>query len=242
VENSSTDGGAVYLEYAWFSTVKNCTFVFNHAARGAGLTMVSPYMSPVSITNSIIAFSTSGEGVYWDGDGALNFECSDIYGNAGGDWVGYITDQLGQNGNIYLDPLFCDAENGDFSLMEGSPCLPDFNPDCGLIGAHGQGCGATPVIESARMDRFLNLCYPNPFNPSTTIRFSLPTALPIQLSIYTLGGKQLATLLHEAMPAGPHFVTWNGVDDQGRSVASGTYIYRLEAGDIVESKRMVLVR
>ena len=241
IRNTAVRGGAVMSEESGQVILKQCTFFVNEAEEsGAGI--CCEVDGHAYVENTIIAFSTLGDAVFCTSSSSATLTCCDVYQNAGGDWVGYIADQLGQNGNICLDPLFCDAENGDFSLMEGSPCLPDFNADCGLIGAHGQGCAATPVIESARMDKFLSLCYPNPFNPSTTIRFSLPTALPIQLSIYTLGGKQLATLLHESMPPGPHSVTWNGTDDKGRAVASGTYIYRLEAGEYVESKRMLLVR
>jgi hypothetical protein len=66
--------------------------------------------------------------------------CCDVYGNAGGDWVGCIADQYGINGNFSEDPLFCDMSGGDLTLCANSPCLPTGN-SCGvLIGAHDQGC------------------------------------------------------------------------------------------------------
>ena len=84
--------------------------------------------------------------------------------------------------------------------------------------------------------------YPNPFNPSTTIRFTLPGTQHVRVNVYAVDGRHIANLIDEEMPPGPHSAIWNGTDDQGRLVASGTYIYRLEAGEYVESKRMLLVR
>jgi hypothetical protein len=100
-------------------------------------------MGPIMIRNTIIAFSTEGEGV----GGWVTAECCDIYGNAGGDWVGTIAGQLGQEGNIWLDPLFCDPDNGDFTLRCTSPCAPFTPPneECDLIGAWPIGCGGTPI-------------------------------------------------------------------------------------------------
>jgi hypothetical protein len=78
--------------------------------------------------------------------GALTLECCDIFGNEGGDYVGSITDLLGVDGNISVDPLFCDASGLDFRLHSDSPCAPD--GECGLIGALPVGCGPTPSEET----------------------------------------------------------------------------------------------
>jgi hypothetical protein len=83
---------------------------------------------------------------------------------------------------------------------------------------------------------------PNPFNPSTVIRFDLPTAGPVELSIFDVMGHRVARLVHENRPAGQHEELWSGRDEGGRSVSSGVYIYRLEAGEYVETKRMTLVK
>jgi hypothetical protein len=69
--------------------------------------------------------------------------CTDIYGNAGGDWVGTIADQADIDGNLSENPSFCDPDIGDFTLAENSPCAPAQQPECDLIGAWGVGCGAT---------------------------------------------------------------------------------------------------
>ncbi len=84
--------------------------------------------------------------------------------------------------------------------------------------------------------------YPNPFNPTTTLRFSLPQAGEAELSIYNLLGQRMATLVHGVQEAGPHVLQWNGRDDAGRELASGVYFYRLQAGGQVETRKLLLLR
>ncbi len=102
------------------------------------------------LENTIIAFSGSGQAITCY-DGGVTLYCCDLYGNAGGDWVGTIADQYGHDGNISEDPLFCGDENPDepLSLDRGSPCAADANPDCGLIGAWDVGCGWTAVAPAS---------------------------------------------------------------------------------------------
>ena len=97
---------------------------------------------------TIVAFSVSGDGVHTYGGATLR--CCDIYGNAGGDWIGSIAGQLGLDGNISEDPLFCDPETLDFTLHPDSPCAPFTppNPECDLIGAWPVGCSPTPMLET----------------------------------------------------------------------------------------------
>jgi len=98
----------------------------------------------------------------------------------------------------------------------------------------------TPTqVENEPLARLLGSC-PNPFNPKTTIRFALAEAGVVELAVYTLGGRRLATLLEAApLPAGEHAVTWNGQDDGGRSLASGVYLCRLRTNDASRSSLKV---
>jgi len=89
----------------------------------------------------------------------------------------------------------------------------------------------------------LGLAHPNPFNPSTTIEFALARPEGTRLDVYTVDGRLVRTLIDRDLAAGPHTATWNGVDHRGRSVASGTYFYRLTtASGFSEAGRMVLVK
>jgi hypothetical protein len=79
--------------------------------------------------------------------------------------------------------------------------------------------------------------YPNPFNPSTVINYSLPEASDVTIRIYDVMGRRIATLLNEKQTAGWHNVTWNA-----GSVASGTYFYRIQAGNFAAVKKLTLIK
>ncbi len=84
--------------------------------------------------------------------------------------------------------------------------------------------------------------YPNPFNPTTTINYSLPEANFVTIKIYNMLGQEVKTLLSEEVKAGRHNVNWNGENNFGIKVSSGTYIYRITAGEFVQAKKMILLK
>jgi flagellar hook assembly protein FlgD len=84
--------------------------------------------------------------------------------------------------------------------------------------------------------------YPNPFNPSTTINYGLPQQVEVKLMIYDMLGQHVRTLVNQTQQAGRYAITWNGRNEQGQPVASGVFIYRLQAGSFTQVRRMALVR
>lgn len=84
--------------------------------------------------------------------------------------------------------------------------------------------------------------YPNPFNPETSIEFELSRTVQAKVEIYNLLGQKVATLLDETRAAGAHELRWDGRNDLGGIVAGGIYIYRLKAGDVTLSRRMLLLK
>jgi hypothetical protein len=84
--------------------------------------------------------------------------------------------------------------------------------------------------------------YPNPFNPSTTISFDLTRRTHVNLVVLNVLGQEVAHLVDREMAAGSHLVEWNGRSGAGEEVASGVYLYKLTAGDFVETRKMVLVK
>jgi predicted outer membrane repeat protein len=89
----------------------------------------------------------------------------------------------------------------------------------------------------------LHPCYPNPFNPRTTIRYELPEPSRVDLRIYDVAGRLVRILVAaERQPAGTHAATWNGTDGAGRQVAAGLYFCRLEAGTFQATRRLLLLK
>jgi len=90
-------------------------------------------------------------------------------------------------------------------------------------------------------DLSLSQNYPNPFNPGTLIEYRLSQAGEVKLLIFNVQGQQVRSLVAGFEPAGFHAVLWDGQDDLGLPVASGLYIYRLQAGGLVKTQKMVLI-
>ena len=84
--------------------------------------------------------------------------------------------------------------------------------------------------------------YPNPFGDATTIRFDLPEAGDVQVQVFDLMGREVATLVDAPLSAGTHEVTWNGALSNGQAIASGLYLVRLQAGGQTTTQRMTRVR
>jgi aminopeptidase N len=83
---------------------------------------------------------------------------------------------------------------------------------------------------------------PNPFNPHTTIRFSVPDTRMVTLRVYDVAGRLVTTLAEQDFPAGAHTITWDGNDRRGVSSASGVYFYKIIAGGNTATRKMVLLR
>ena len=84
--------------------------------------------------------------------------------------------------------------------------------------------------------------YPNPFNPSTTISFEVPYLSNIEILVYNIHGQLIRSLLNEKKGPGSYKVSWDGLDNSGNSVSSGTYIYQITGDTFKDAKQMKLVR
>ena len=83
--------------------------------------------------------------------------------------------------------------------------------------------------------------FPNPFNPSTTIPFTIDIAGHVSLTVYNIMGQKVCTLLDEYLPIGSHTVVWHGLDRYGHSVGAGLYLYRLQCGNRTDTQKMLLL-
>lgn len=134
--------------------------------------------------------------------------------------------------SIVADPLFVDPSDDDYNLQTGSPCIGAGLNDIDM-GA-GEVCmtlATDPdlVIIPQQFELYQN--YPNPFNPSTTISFELPGAGWVNLVLYDVIGREVATLIDDQRLGGKYTVNWLASDQNGRSLGSGIYLYEMKFTD-----------
>ena len=123
------------------------------------------------------------------------------------------------------------SEPTDFS--KNSPLIPEYKP---IWGTCPETTSTEPISEILT-EFTLDQNYPNPFNPSTLIRFALPEKVHVNLTLYNLLGQKIATLVNETRPPGRHEVTFDAT-----GLSSGTFIYRLEAGEYMETRSMIFLK
>ena len=88
----------------------------------------------------------------------------------------------------------------------------------------------------------LHQSFPNPFNPSTEIRYEIPDDLLVSVAVYDVAGRLIRSLINEPKPAGSYSVVWDGKNDIGANVATGVYIYSIEAGKHRQNKKTVFLK
>ncbi len=142
-------------------------------------------------------------------------------------------------------PVEIEGQDGSYSFTDAT-CLPgsSYRYRVDVMEEDGQRVlFETDPMSVPEMSLVLYQNYPNPFSPSTTVRYYLPEESKVTLSVYDLSGELISRLISgETKPRGFHTMEWDGKDEDGRRVASGVYFYRLTAGSFTEAKRMILLR
>jgi len=244
-----SDGGGLYVHYSGVD-LTHCTFHGNWTAGGGylagnvGIEYSDFLPLPVSLTHSIMAASPDGQGLWCMGTGTPpEISCCDVFGNAGGDQIcGAGT------GNFSLDPQLCDPAQGNFHIVEASPCAPGNHPEgpgaCDglLIGAWVQGCDSgidDPVFPGGMT---LLGSRPNPFRDRTAIVLSLSRPMTVSLEVLDVSGRQVALLHEGSLDPGVHEITWDGRTQAGARAASGVYFYRVSTGGMTQALRLLRLR
>jgi len=245
--NSSPWGGAMCI-YDEHPSIVGCTFYANSATIEAGGIYV--YGSSTTLMErTIVSFSTQGEAiVVWESSPSqMTLTCCDLYGNAGGDWIGAVAGQYGVNGNICEDPLFCDAGSSDFTLQAISPCAPFSppNPECDLIGAWPVGCGYQDidVLSQNAPELVFARITPNPAANHATFSFGVGSALPtlVTLGIHDATGRLIRRLARKVQGTAEGTIEWDGRDRDGRRVPPGIYFCSLACGGHRTSRTLAVV-
>ena len=117
-----------------------------------------------------------------------------------------------------------------------------FKKNTARTGIASQPTTTVPNNEVPVFSTQLGKNYPNPFNPSTTISFSLEKAGNARLDIYNVKGQLIKTLLNKSVAQGYHTISWNGTDNEGQNVSSGLYLYKLTTDNFSSMKKMIMVK
>jgi predicted outer membrane repeat protein len=241
IANSAQAGGGLAAAGQCTLAVAGCTFTGNSAISGGA---IAYECVAGHVERTTMAFNTGGAALSCPTGGPPALSCCDIYGNAGGDWIGCIAGQTGTAGNFSADPLFCDPDTEDYHLLEGSPCSPSQQPTCGLIGACNVGCYALVPRNgniSARERVSLDVA-PNPFQTGCVMSFDVTGgagAVCVDLSIYDVAGRHVRTITKGSRPAGRYATTWDGRNGEGSTLPPGVYFCRLTAGEIGLTRKIV---
>jgi len=167
-------------------------------------------------------------------------------------WPSYVTIVDGDDGDfdgVYMSVGgFAEAGESNDWVAEGDTGWPPYLPlaqfpyDQKRVEL-GQTATAVLALHNSLPENFeLNQNVPNPFNPETVIRFSLPWVAPVVVNIFNEQGQFVVELVNEQLGPGEFEVNWNGTDASGAQVASGVYFYRIEAPNLRMSKKMTFLK
>ena len=122
---------------------------------------------------------------------------------------------------------------------DGSDSWQQMNPTPGVTNTNELGLDDDVTIPEQYT---LHQNYPNPFNPRTSIRYDLPDNERVNIIIYDMLGRQVKQLVDEYQDAGFKSIIWDATNDYGKPVSAGVYLYKIQAGDFVQTKKMVLLK
>lgn len=243
------NGAAVTMEES-----ADGTFLGSHELGASGLLTVSVASVTTTLTHQVTAWDLSGGATGHSVDGRLEVGVPD--GAAPGGWLvihgsgpwllGHPEARLARPATVVVQPT---ATGQVLQLERGGQwqtLVTTEQPD-GRLTAETAELGRIRLAPGQDLPRATRLLgnVPNPFNPSTEIRFELGTADaagPVRLRVYDVRGQLVRTLVDGMLPAGPGHAVWDGRDQAGRGAASGVYIYRLETSQQDLSGRMLLLK
>ena len=260
-DNSSESyGGGIFCSSSTIN-LENVTITDNFAAFHGGGFYCSYSSSPI-LVNCILWNNSPLEVEFFSGShpDTITIAYSDI---AGGE-EGIETSNNGTvnwlEGNIDTDPLFVDAEMGNYHLTQNSPCIDtgiayyEYEGEVLIDMADAEFYGSAPDMGAFEYG-FVNTdefkienvkCkisnFPNPFNPETQITFNLTEAEHVYLSVYNLKGQLVKVLTDEILPAGNNNLIWDGTNVLGRKVSSGVYLLRLKNSNETVNKKIMLIK
>lgn len=265
-------GGGIYC-YQSNPLIINCTIVDNGSVNGGGGIFCKDDTNPV-IINSILWDNSPFE-IYFEAADVSSVFAPDSRPNSVRIAYTDIQNRMceietNDNGTIHWEegnmteiPEFIDSENGNYALVNGSPCIDAgttrfvvnedtlFKVDIGEYFGNAPDMGALEFDDATLVKKndfkpkhlILHPNYPNPFNAATKICYELPEQSQVSICIFNMLGQTVRTVAVENQNAGLHQFTWRGQDDAGNEVPSGVYVCRIRAnGVVLGARKMVVLR
>lgn len=239
VNNESfSEGGGVYSSESDVH-LNHLTISDNVSFNGGGA-LLAFNDSHLDIANSILWNNSPQEIMFspWETFNSVAITHSDVTGGMDNIMTNDNGDVEWDSSSIDIYPLFCSPDSGDYRLASNSPCLYA-GTDSLNMGAFGIGCADILSNQSASMPYDFSLLnsFPNPFNPTLNIPFTLPAEHTVEMVILDILGRVVAELADEIWPTGKHIIKWDA-----DNFSSGIYFVRFHAGNYQETQRIILLK
>ncbi len=208
-----------------------------------GTVETSDYGVSFNFSDDLVAFNNRVYRAYRNGMVKINDDCSYDAENIVGSLGSAVYAMEANNGQLYLGHTDYTAPDTVVVFDSEMAIVDELK-----VGALPTDLSFIPTQNNTEnrgktVTRFrLNQNYPNPFNPITTIEYMIPKSSTVKLSVYDMLGNHVVDLVNSAQTAGNNSVQWNALDSQGNSVSTGVYFYRLTAGDMTRTKKMIFLK
>jgi hypothetical protein len=231
VADSSASGTPFATYFVSAHTTNPAVWFASEADSGYSVDNIPPHVP----TGLAVAYNTgSGNRLTWDACPDDDFKYFRIYR---GETPGFVpspsTYVLGTTDTEWWDTV---AEGWRYHYRVSAVDMADNESEATGGSATGTGGPGLPDLVALYQNA------PNPFNPTTTIRFSLDRPTHVSIDVYDVSGRRIRTLVNGRLHADYHSVDWDGKDEWGKSVSSGVYFYRLQTGTVSHTRKMVMLK
>ena len=195
---------------------------------------------------------SEGEQTYWNDEDECNENCNTVCfyeDNTDTLSLGYEFDEdtLHLGGDVYMCAEYDYIE--DCIEDEELPVPPELRDISDLYASYfrvmvSTGSNVSTVNENILMPNQFRVydAYPNPFNPVTTLRYQLPEANMVTVTIYDMAGREVKNLIDQQQGQGLHNIQWNGTNNLGKAVSAGIYLYQVQSGMYNQTNKMILLK